>query len=67
MQRKEISQSGIIDIGLSDHQIIFCTRKVTKIKIGMPKYINFRSMKNYSKELFNDKLQNINFLNYENF
>ena len=56
---EKISQSGIIDIGLSDHQIIFCTRKVTKIKNGMPKYINFRSMKNYSKELFNDKLQNI--------
>ena len=65
--KEKISQSGIIDIGLSDHQMIFCTRKVTKIKIGMPKYINFRSMKNYSKELFNDKLQNINFPNYENF
>ena len=63
----KISQSGILDIGLSDHQLIFCTRKLTKSKTGLPKYINFRSMKKYTKLLFKEKLEDINFPNYENF
>ena len=30
----KIAQSGIINVGLSDHQMIFCTRKTIKIKTG---------------------------------
>ena len=30
----KIAQSGIINVGLSDHQLIFCTRKTMKIKTG---------------------------------
>ena len=63
----KISQSGILDIGLSDHQLIYCTRKLTKTKTGLSKYINFRSMKKYTKLLFKEKLEDINFPNYENF
>ena len=63
----KISQSGIIDVGLSDHQLIFCTRKLTKKKTGITKYINSRSMKNYTKEILKEKLQSINFPNYTNF
>ena len=63
----KISQSGIIDVGLSDHQLIFCTRKLTKTKTGTTKYINSRSMKNYTKELLKEKLQLIDFPNYTNF
>ena len=44
---EKISQSGIIDIGLSDHQLIFCTRKVSKSKSGKTKFINYRSNKIY--------------------
>ena len=65
--KDKISQSGIIDIGLSDHQLIYCTRKLTKTKTGLSKYINFRSMKKYTKLLFKEKLEDINFPNYENF
>ena len=63
----KISQSGILDIGLSDHQLIYCTRKLTKTKTGLTKFINFRSMKKYTKLLFKEKLEDINFPNYENF
>ena len=63
----KISQSGILDIGLSDHQLIYCTRKLTKTKTGLTKFINFRTMKKYTKLLFKEKLEDINFPNYENF
>ena len=42
----KISQSGIIDVGISDHQLIFCTRKITKAKTGEKKFIKIRSIKN---------------------
>ena len=30
---EKISQSGIIDIGLSDHTVIYCTRKLTEVPL----------------------------------
>ena len=29
-----ISQEGVINVGLSDHQLIYCTRKISRIKAG---------------------------------
>ena len=41
-----VSQKGEINVGMSDHQLIFCTRKISKIKTGGDhKYLNFRSVK----------------------
>ena len=34
---EKISQCGLINIGLSDHQMIFCTRKIKKEKVGSQK------------------------------
>ena len=31
---EKISQFGVIDSGISDHNIVFCTRKITKEKTG---------------------------------
>ena len=45
----KISQSGVIEKGISDHEFIFCTRKHQKIKSGQHNSIKIRSMKNYSK------------------
>ena len=63
----KVSQSGMLDTGLSDHQMIFCTRKLSKIKNDSTKYLSFRSMKKYTKELFIESLKAVNFPNYENF
>ena len=41
----KVSQIGVLDTGLSDHQLIFFTRKLNKIKTGTTKYLSFRSMK----------------------
>ena len=47
---EKISQSGVLEIGISDHQLIYCTRKLNRIKFGTAKYVNFRSMKKYTKK-----------------
>ena len=37
---ERVTQQNIIDVGLSDHQLIFCTRKISRIKRGTHKQIN---------------------------
>ena len=63
----KIAQSGIINVGLSDHQMIFCTRKTIKIKTGKNTRIKIRSLKNYSQEKLQEDLTNCNYPNYSNF
>ena len=62
-----VSQFGVVDTGLSDHQLIYCTRKITRTKSNVHKYIKTRSLKNYSQTLFLDRLRKINFPDYPNF
>ena len=44
---EKIAQCGLISVELSDHRMIFCTRK-TKEKVGVHKQISFRSFKKYT-------------------
>ena len=46
---------------MSDHQLIFCTRKISRIKRGTYKHIKFRSFKHYLVDLFKETLTTINF------
>ena len=62
-----VSQFGVVDTGLSDHQLIYCTRKITGIKLNVHKYIKTRSLQNYSQALYQEKLSKINFPDYSNF
>ena len=64
---EKVSQSGILGLGLSDHQLIYCTRKTTRTKYNEHKYIKIRSLKNYSKDLYLDALKKVNFPNYSEF
>ena len=52
---------------MSDHQLTFCSRKLSRIKRGTNKHIKFRSFKHYSADLFKETLTSINFPNYLNF
>ena len=49
---ERLTQHGIIDVELSDHQLIFCTRKIYRIKRGTHKHMKFRSFKHYSADFF---------------
>ena len=53
---------------MSEHQLIFCTRKISRIKPGGAyKYLNFRSLQNYTADYYKETLKQIVFPNYENF
>ena len=54
-----ISQNGVITIGLSDHLFTYCTRKSPKEIFNNHKSVTVRSLKNYSKESFLDKLSEV--------
>ena len=53
---------------MSDHQLIFCTRKISRIKAGgAHKYLNFHSLKIYTADYYKEALQQVDFPNYESF
>ena len=58
--RDKISQSGVINIGLSDHFLTYCTRKVQRGSFNTHNSVRIRSMKNYSSENFLMELNKIN-------
>ena len=60
----KISQKDVIDVGLSNHQLIYCTRNILKTKANMHNQIRVRSLKKYTPELLIKKLKKINFPNY---
>ena len=45
----KVTQIGVIDISLSEHQLTFCM-KIKRVKANNHKPISFRSLKNYSME-----------------
>ena len=57
----------MIDLGISDHNIIFLTRKMKKIKLNHHTYIKYRSFKNYSVSEYEESLKLVNFSNYLKF
>ena len=61
-QKDKVYQSGTISLGLSDHCMVFCTRKSVRSKIYESNCVCIRSMKNYTKECFVEKLSQINWL-----
>ena len=62
-----VSPNGEIDVSISDHQLIYCTRKTERIKIYRNKQITFRFLKHYLPEIFEEALMRLNFLNHELF
>ena len=48
----KICQSGVTNLGLSDHMLTYCTRKVKISFVYQHNYVNLRSLKNYTKEAF---------------
>ena len=64
---EKVSQKGVIDVGISDHQLIYCTRKIESIKHIMNNEIQIRSLKKYSAEIFTNALKTVQFPNYNIF
>ena len=64
---EKVSQKGVIDVGISDHQLIYCTRKIKRIKHNMHNQIQVQSLKKYSAEIFTNALKTVQFPNYNIF
>ena len=60
---EKVSQKGVIDVGISDHKWIYCTRKIKRIKDNMYNQIQVRSLKKNSAEIFTDALKTVQFPN----
>ena len=60
----KVGLSGVIDLGLSDHDLIYCTRKTSLPKSHKHNEIFVRSLKRYSAEKFLEILREIVFPNY---
>ena len=56
---EKIFQSGIIDCGMSDHQLIFCTRKVKRAKFNKHNNVFQSSLKHYTVSVFVKKSQKV--------
>ena len=55
----KISQYGVIDTGISDHCMVYCTRKVKRVQIGKHNNVKLRSLKGYSKTELLDRLSKV--------
>ena len=58
--RDKIANSGVISMGISDHMLIFCTRKVTKQQIGRHNTQKIRCTRNYTADEFRSRLSLLN-------
>lgn len=47
-----LSNSRVVNYGLSDHSIIFCSRKIQKSIFDCQSSIKIGSVKNYSADIF---------------
>ena len=60
-----ISQHGVINVSVSDHQLIYWTTKINRMKTGgVHKHITFRSFKKYTADAYKDVLKKVNFPTY---
>jgi hypothetical protein len=49
-------QSGVLNMGISDHFIVYCTRKLSKSSFNKHNNVKVRSVKSYNKDVFIEKL-----------
>ena len=56
---EKVCQSGVLNVGISDHLITYCTRKVIKAPVNKHNTVRMRCTKHYSKDLFIQNLDDI--------
>ena len=66
-KQEYISQSGIIDTAVSDHSVVYCTRKISRVKYNKHKEITFRSLKNYPDDVCKEAVEKASIPNCDSF
>ena len=64
---ERVSQSWVADVGLLDHQMTYCTRKITHLKQNTHRFVKTKTFKNYSKDSYLQELENAKFPEYSKF
>ena len=64
---ERLTQHGVINIGLPDHQFIYYIKKSSRIKRGYHKQLKFRSFKHCTADLFEQELSKLDFPNYQSY
>ena len=64
---ERISQEGVINVGLSDHQFIHCTQRISRMVWWCAQKDKFRLLKNYAVNVYKNALKKINFSNCQYF
>ena len=54
---QKISREGMIDVWTSGHQLMYCARKIKRIKHNMHNQIQVWSLEKYSVEIFTNALK----------
>ena len=62
---ERVTQQGSIHVGFFDHQLIFCTKNISRITTGRHKHIKFRLFKYSSIDLFKETLTKIDFFHFQ--
>ena len=60
---QKVSHYGVIELGISDHNPVYCTRKIPPLKLNKHNYISIRSTKYYTKEKVLELLRKTDFPN----
>ena len=63
----KIFQFGVINTAISDHNMMYCTRKILKTKCNKHNELTFRSLRNYSVDIYKQILERASSPNYDNF
>ena len=58
---QKVSQCSVIELGISDHDLVYSTRKTPSLKPNKHNDISVTSMKNYTKEKSLELLQKTDF------
>ena len=58
--RENVYQHGTIDCGMSDHLVIYCSRKIRRDVVNVNNYVKLRSMKDYDPVVYVNMLKDCN-------
>ena len=61
---EKVTQSGVNEMGLFDHKLMYCSRKLSCLKLNECNQVSLRIMKNYSDEIFVEQVRSIKFPGY---
>ena len=59
-RRENLAQFGVVPMGLSDHMLIYCSRRISRGHFKNQNSTKIRSLKNYTPEAFHEKLCDAN-------